>query len=128
MDVNTRKRAMASVDKQIRHNILPQLRSLRRTFIGSVDEHLSVFPPQRVYNRDRRAWPRITSESQDFVLCHNDLGPQNIFVHCDTFQILPLWTAHSWEDEQQIYKKADALELAFFGLEPKDLNDCQPPL
>ncbi|OAA56650.1 aminoglycoside phosphotransferase [Niveomyces insectorum RCEF 264] len=142
-----RPQAAAAVDAQIRATVLPQLRALRRASIGSVDPALPVFPPQRVYDRDRRPWPRITAEpaaGDAFVLCHNDLGPQNIFVHRDTFELvgiidwefsgyfpayfeLPLWTAFAWKDEQALYEAANRRELAFFGLEAKDLEDCIPP-
>ncbi|KAJ2892720.1 hypothetical protein MKZ38_009436 [Zalerion maritima] len=146
MDVaaESRSAAAAAVDKQIRTDILPQLRSLRRKYIGSVDSNLPVFPPQRVYNRDRRTWGRISSTSDCFVLCHNDLGPQNIFIKPDTFQIvaiidwefagffppyfeLPLWNIFDWNDEQKIYDNANLRELGFFGLKPEDLEDCIPP-
>ncbi|KAK3937482.1 hypothetical protein QBC46DRAFT_267452, partial [Diplogelasinospora grovesii] len=77
-----------SFDEQINSIILPQLRSLCRSYIGSVDPSLPVFPPQRVYDRDRRSWERISSDAGCFVLCYNDLGPQNIFVCPVTFQIV----------------------------------------
>ncbi|KAK0734422.1 hypothetical protein B0T26DRAFT_634141, partial [Lasiosphaeria miniovina] len=83
-----RSAAAAAVGKQINPFILPQLRSLRRKYIGSVDPSILVFPPQRVYDRNRRPWGRISSATDCFCLCHNDLGPQNIFVCPDTFQIV----------------------------------------
>lgn len=136
--------AVADVQNQLETVIIPQLRSLRRNYIGSVDASLPVFPPQRVYDRDRRQWERITSNSDCFVLCHNDLGPQNIFVCPQTFRIvgiidwefagyfppyfeLPLWKAMDWAEEQEIYNEANSRELGFFGLKPEDLRDCIPP-
>jgi len=83
-----RSAAAAAVEKQINTLILPQLRSLRRNYIGGVDPSLPVFPPQRVYDRDRWPWERISSANDCYVLYHNDLGPQNIFVGLDTFQIV----------------------------------------
>lgn len=78
------------------------------------------------------------------VLCHNDLGPQNIFVCPDTFQVvgiidwefagffppyfeLPLWRVFDWAEEQKMYNDANSRELSFFGLQPEDLKDCIPP-
>ena len=136
--------AAAAVDEQIKSFVLPQLRSLRRKYIGSADPSLPVFPPQRVYDRDRRPWERISSATDCFVLCHNDLGPQNIFVCPDTFQIvgiidweysgffppyfeLPLWNVFDWTDEQRLYDEANPRELGFFGLKAEDLEDCIPP-
>ncbi|KAK8092669.1 uncharacterized protein PG998_014457 [Apiospora kogelbergensis] len=137
----SRPTAIQVVNKEIEDVILPQLRSRRRNFIGSVDTNLPVFPPQRVYERDRRPWPQITSDSDCFVLCHNDLGPQNIFVNPDTFKIvgiidwefsgfyppyfeLPLWRVVDRKDRQNMYAAAETRELDFFGLKPGDLQDC----
>lgn len=144
VDEATRPAAVVAVDRQMENSILPQLRSLRRNSIGSVDSNLPVFPPQRVYDRDRRSWELISSEASCFVLCHNDLGPQNIFICPYTFQIvgiidwefagyfppyfeLPLWKASSWAEIQKIYGAANSRELDLFGLKPEDLEDCIPP-
>lgn len=145
VDRERRAAAAAAVDHQITSFVLPQLRSLRRGYIGSVDPSLPVFPPQRVYDRDRRPWDRISAAAADaFALCHNDLGPQNIFVCPDTFRIvaiidwefagffppyfeLPLWRVFDWGDEQKLYDEANARELGFFGLKAGDLVDCIPP-
>ncbi|KAF2731200.1 aminoglycoside phosphotransferase [Polyplosphaeria fusca] len=144
IEEGSRLGAVTAVNEQINSIILPQLRSLRRDYIGSVDSSLPVFPPQRVYNRDRRSWKQISAETNCFVLCHNDLGPQNIFVRPDTFQIvaiidwefagffppyfeLPLWRVLSWADEQTMYDEASLRELDFFGLKLEDLTDCIPP-
>lgn len=142
MDVEASFRAAAikAVEKQMETSILPQLRSIRRTYIGSVDEAIPVFPPQRIYSRDRRNWPRITSNTEDFVLCHNDLGPQNVFVDAETFDIfgiidwefagffppsfeLPLWRERNWEDGKKMFEDALPRELGFFGLKEDEL-DC----
>ncbi|KAK0749643.1 aminoglycoside phosphotransferase [Schizothecium vesticola] len=128
--------AAAAVDHQMTTFVLPQLRSLRRGYIGSVDHSLPVFPPQRVYDHDRRPWDRILAAAVDaFPLCHNHLGPQNIFVCPDTFRIvgiidwefagffppyfeLPLWRVFDWGGEQTLYEEANARELGFLGLRP----------
>ena len=135
-----REAAAAAVKEQIESEILPQLHKLRRSSIGSVDLSLPVFPPQRVYDYDRRSWPRISSDADEFVLCHNDLGPQKIFVHPDTYHIvgivgwefagffpkyfeLPLWKEFDWKKRQAVCDKANERELAFFGLKAEDLQD-----
>lgn len=136
--------ALSAVEEQMQSAILPDLRSLRRNHIGSVDKSLPVFPPQRVYDRDRRNWEQICTEANSFVLCHNDLGPQNIFVCPDTFEIvgiidwefagffpsyfeLPLWRVFDRAHLQEMYENALSQELDFFGLTPADLQDCIPP-
>ncbi|KAK8010339.1 hypothetical protein PG990_009304 [Apiospora arundinis] len=133
--------AIQVVDKEIEDVIIPQLRSLRRSFIGSVDSNLPVFPPQRVYERDRRPWPQISSKGDTFVFCHNDLGPPNIFINPETFKIvgiidwefsgffppyfeLPLWRVVDRQDRQDMYATAEERELGFFGLKLGDLQDC----
>lgn len=145
IDQERRAAAAAAVDHQITSFVLPQLRSLRRGYIGSVDPSIPVFPPQRVYDCDRRPWDRISAAAADaLALCHNDIGPQNIFVCPDTFRIvaiidwefaglfppyfeLPLWRVFDWGDEQKLYDEANARELGFFGLKAGDLVDCLPP-
>lgn len=143
MDIDESLRAAATkaVDGQLTMDILPQLRKLRRKRIGSIDESLPVFPPQRVYDRDRRSWPQVSSERDEFVLCHNDLAPQNIFIHPETFRIvgiidwefagyfpenfeLPLWKVFDQDAVSKMYEVAQLRDLRFFGLELDDLKDC----
>ena len=142
LDVEQGRRAAAvqAVEEQMNSDILPQLRSLRQSRIGSVDATLPVFPPSRIYGIDRRVWPRISTDSDEFVLCHNDLAPQNIFVDPNTFQIvgiidwefagyfpqsfeLPLWREFDWNGGKQLYDEARPRDLGFFGLTPDDLRD-----
>ena len=143
VDEVARPAAFASVEKEVETLVLPQLRALRRDHIGSVDSSLPVFPPQRVYGLDRRSWERKSSGSSCFVLCHNDLGPQNILVCPRTHQIvgiidwefagyfppwfeLPLWTAMERDAQYQLYADAKWRELDFFGLRGEDLKECIP--
>jgi hypothetical protein len=137
--------AVQAVEDQMNSNILPQLRSLRRGYIGSVDGALPVFPPSRLYGLDRRAWPRISTDGDEFVLCHNDLAPQNIFVDPSTFQIvgiidlefagyfppsfeLPLWRASDRQGGKRLYDEARPRDLAVFGLPVDDLRDDRASL
>jgi Phosphotransferase enzyme family len=143
MDVKPelRKAAIQAVEEQMNSTILPQLRSLRRKFIGSIDTSIAVFPPQRVYGLDRGQWPQISSETDEFTFCHNDLGPQNIFVDPSrNFQIigiidwefsgyfplhfeLPLWREFEWRGAQRMHDEARPRALEFFGLMQDDLQD-----
>jgi len=140
VEENSKAAAIRAVERQMESDILPQLRSLRRNYIGSVDSELPVFPPQRVYGLDRRSWPRISSDTEEFVLCHNDLGPHNIFVDPDSFQIvaiidwefagffpqyfeLPIWRELDWNDGAKMYENAKPQALDFFGLHPDDLQN-----
>jgi hypothetical protein len=136
--------ALKKVDEQINSNILPQLRKLRRNFIGSVDASLPVFPPQRIHGHDRRSWPQRSSETADFVFCHNDLAPQNIFVDPRTYRIvgiidweyagffppefeLCLWKEIEAVSRHKMYDTVLSRDLAFFGLKPEDIRDMIPP-
>lgn len=144
LDVNPAARgaAVQAVEAQMEAEILPQLRGLRRGYIGSVDSTLPVFPPSRIYGLDRRVWLRITSAEggQEFVFCHNDLAPQNIFVDPETFRIvgiidwefagyfpkefeLPLWREFEWEGGKRMYDEVRGRDLGFFGLTERDLRD-----
>lgn len=135
----TREAAIHAVDAQLKKDTLPQLQSLRRNRIGSVDENIPVFPPYRVFAKDRREWPRVTAEQDDFVLCHTGLNEQEIFVDPETYKIvgivgwecagyyppyfeLPVWL-DSLEGSENVYPEAEVRELAFFGLTPGDLVD-----
>jgi hypothetical protein len=138
----SRAAAIEAVEVQMTSTILPQLRSFRRMEMGSINNTLPVIPPQRIYQRDRRSWPRISSERDEFVFCHNDLAPQNIFVDPTSFQIvgiidwefagffpqefeLPLWRGFDWEAGRKMYEEARPRDLSFFGLTPNDLQDCR---
>jgi Phosphotransferase enzyme family len=144
VDEGSRQLAREKVDEQMKSTILPQLRQLRRNFIGSVDPDIPLFPPQRIFGTDRRSWPRITSKTDDFVLCHNDLSPHKIFVDPKSFSItsiidweyagfypvefeLPLWTTTDWKGMNDMWTMAEYLDLGFFGLLKNDLKDCMPP-
>jgi hypothetical protein len=144
VDEGSRQLVRAKVDEQMKSTILPQLRQLRRNFIGSVDPDIPLFPPQRIFGTDRRSWPRITSKTDDFVLCHNELSPHNIFVDPKSFSItsiidweyagiypvefeLPLWTTADWKGMNDMWTMAEYLDLGFFGLLKNDLKDCMPP-
>ncbi|KAI2368407.1 hypothetical protein LOY91_004520 [Ophidiomyces ophidiicola] len=121
---------------------LEALRALRRNNIGSVAD-LPVFPPSRVYGRDRRPWNRITAADDDIVMCHNDLSPHNILVDPtdDSFPItaiidweyagffpaefeLPLWQCPERNERHDMMRAYTARDLAFFGLTPADMKDC----
>ncbi|KID94603.1 aminoglycoside phosphotransferase, partial [Metarhizium majus ARSEF 297] len=142
IDEASRPTAIAAVHDQLTRTILPQLQALRRNYIGSVDPTLPVVPPQRVYLLDRRPWERVTSDTDCFVLCHNDLGPQNILICPSSFQIvgiidweyagyypsyfeIPLWKTVGRKEKEEVYYEAEARELAFFGLKREDLKTCR---
>jgi hypothetical protein len=136
-----RTAAIQAVEEQMNTIILPQLRSLRRKVIGSVDATIPVFPPQRVYGLDRRYWPQISSATETFVMCHNDLGAQNLFVNpSKNFEItgiidwefsgyfpsyfeLPLWREFEWEGGKKMYDDARPRALEFFRLKSENLQD-----
>ncbi|KAG6286732.1 hypothetical protein E4U46_004604 [Claviceps purpurea] len=101
-----------SVTVQPESDILPQLRRLRRNFMGRPNTELPVIPPHRHWDhKGKRVWPSMTKETDEYVLCHTALGRQNILVDPNTFKIvsildwetagfssqeweLPLWTVN----------------------------------
>lgn len=144
IDQERRAAAAAAVDHQITSFVLPQLRSLRRGYIGSVDPSIPVFPPQRVYDCDRRPWDRISAAAADaLALCHNDIGPQNIFVCPDTFRIvaiidwevaglfppyfeLPLWRVFDWGDEQKAVRRGECARAWVFWAQGRGFGRLSP--
>lgn len=134
--------ATEAISEQIESWVLPQLRAITRANIGSVDPDLPVFPPVRLYGYDYRQWDPVTSDKRDaFVLCHNDLSKNNIFVDPDTFQIkyiidweysgffpprfeIPLWKITSRQEQSDLYDETRERDLALWGLKPQDIKDC----
>ena len=138
-----RSAAVAAVEQQMDRFILPQLRQLRRSSVGSVGSTIPLFPPQRVYRKDGRDWAQVSSETDAFALCHNDLSGKNVWVDPVTFRILaitdwefagyfpecfelPLWRADGFVGRQEMHSGALARDLSFFGLRPSDLRNNYP--
>ncbi|KAJ3473534.1 hypothetical protein NLG97_g10257 [Lecanicillium saksenae] len=132
--------ATEAVAEQVQEHILPQLRAITRATIGSIVPDIAVFPPSRLYCYDHRPWESIRSEPDTpFVLCHNDLGPQNIFADPDTYEIkyiidwefagffperfeIPLWTIKSREERAAMCEETRARDLAPWGLTVEEIN------
>ncbi|CAK7264450.1 hypothetical protein SEPCBS57363_001082 [Sporothrix epigloea] len=131
--------AIQSVTEQLETDILPQLRRLRRNFIGSADPNLPVTVPHNLWGwKDKREWPRVTTEKDDFVFVHTDLGRQNILVDPDTFRIVSIidwetagffpqdWELPKWKfnnhtpEELQLISEAKARQLPLFGADFAD--------
>ena len=116
--------AVKKVDEHLKQHILPQLRELRNSSIGSVDEALPLVPPSRIIDRDKRAfWSRAPRPNPDFQFVHADLAQQNIFVDPETFEItdisdweyagffpaefeLPLWCC-PWDQQENWDKQTE---------------------
>ncbi|KAK2732660.1 hypothetical protein FQN57_002581 [Myotisia sp. PD_48] len=149
LEEGLKQAAHAAVDKQLQTDILPQLRSIRRNSIGPVDLDLPVLVPPRIHRLDRRAWERITSDTDEFVLCHNDLSKANIFVDPDdNFRIvgiidweyagffpsyfeLPVWKCVDGLAIYECFEEALVRDLAFFGMKTEDLQNTSgdlPPI
>ncbi|KAJ6784623.1 hypothetical protein PWT90_09374 [Aphanocladium album] len=135
--------AAAAVREQIVRFVLPHLCEFTRDHIGSVSTTVPVFPPARIYRRDDRTWETITSPRKEFVLCHNDLSPENIWIHPVTWKItaiigweyagyfppdfeLPLWTASGWDTRLAMHNHALERDLGFFKLSKDDLKNSTP--
>lgn len=129
-----------SVNEQLESWILPEMHKFKRHFIGSVDESIPTFPPFRIYQKDRRDWPRIHHPEADFVFCHNGLSEYSIYIAKDSWTIVgidewacagffphyferPFWTDFSESIPENRYEEALAKELAFFSLKENDLQD-----
>lgn len=84
-----RQAAIEAVNHQMMSEILPQLHTLTRQEIGSVDTDIPVYPPSIVLTEyPNRSWERITSKESKFVFCHNDLSGHNILVDPESYKIV----------------------------------------
>ncbi len=124
--------AVEAVTAQLESSVLPQLRRLRRNFIGSADPALPVMPPRRLWEwKECRKWPSMVKETDQYVFCHTDLDRQNILVDPDTFRIvcildwetadffpqeweLPYWKANGPQKKLQMSTNAKDGVLASF--------------
>ncbi|KAG6273294.1 hypothetical protein E4U48_002896 [Claviceps purpurea] len=126
--------AITSVTAQLESDVLPQLRRLRRNFMGSPNPELPVIPPHRFWRaKEKRVWPSMTKDTDDYVLCHTDLDRQNILVDPNTFKIvsildwetagffpqeweLPLWTVNGPQEKYRMSREAHRREIASFDI------------
>ncbi|KAG5996685.1 hypothetical protein E4U52_006024 [Claviceps spartinae] len=126
--------ALMSVTAQLESDILPQLRRLRRNFMGSPNPELPVILPRRFWRaKEKRVWPSMTKDTDDYVLCHTDLDRQNILVDPNTFKIvsildwetagffpqeweLPLWTVDGPQEKYRMAKEVHGREIACFDV------------
>ncbi|GAP83323.1 putative aminoglycoside phosphotransferase [Rosellinia necatrix] len=125
--------AIKKVTAQLESDILPQLRHLRRGFMGSPDPELPVIPPRRFWDwKEKRVWPSMPKDTDEYVLCHTDLDRQNILVDPQTFQIvsiidwetagffpqaleLPYWKMNSHTEKYEMTTKAKRQETTCFN-------------
>lgn len=126
--------AIDTVTAQLESEYLPQLRRLRRNFIGSADPAPPVVVPHRLWAwKDQRTWPRLTADTDAYCFVHTDPDRQNILVDPATFRIVcildwetagffpPEWELPKWKvDERSLEKRqmdteATKRELALFG-------------
>ncbi|KAG6128110.1 hypothetical protein E4U12_005428 [Claviceps purpurea] len=111
--------AIMSVTAQLESDILPQLRRLRRNFMGSPDPELPMLPPRRFWD-----WK----------------GTRNILVDPNTFKIvsildwetagffpqeweLPLWTVNGPEEKYRMTREAHRQEIFAFDSPEKYLKE-----
>ncbi|CCE30266.1 uncharacterized protein CPUR_04114 [Claviceps purpurea 20.1] len=137
--------AITSVTAQLESDILPQLRRLRRNFMGSPDPELPVIPPRRFWQaKEKRVWPSMTKDTDECVLCHTDLDRQNILVDPNTFKIvsildwetagyfpqeweLPLWTVNGPQEQYRMTTEAHRREITSFDFPEKHLKERSGP-
>jgi hypothetical protein len=130
--------ALETVTAQLESSVLPQLRRLRREFMGSADPTLPVIPPRRLWEwKERRKWPSMAKDTDRYVFCHTDLDRQNILVDPATFKIvcildwetagffpmdweLPYWKANEPQEKINMSNAAKDSELALF-----DFSSCR---
>ncbi|GAB0131698.1 hypothetical protein EsDP_00000159 [Epichloe bromicola] len=137
--------ATMKVTAQLESDILPQLRRLRRNFMGSPNPELPVIPPRRFWDwKEKRVWPSMTKDTDEYVLCHTDLDRQNILVDPNTFKIvsildwetagffpqeweLPYWTANGPQENYQMTMEAQRREITSFDSPDTTRNSALSP-
>lgn len=76
------------VEKELAEH-LETLHNLRSQMLGGPSG--LILPPYRVtIQSPRDTWPLRTSNSEEFVFCHNDLSQQNIIVNPQSLKILAI--------------------------------------
>lgn len=81
-------RAFLALHTQLALEIYPELHRLRRNRIGPICEDLPVIPSlYPLYDTRKTDWTRKVSATDEFVLCHGDIGQHNILVDKNTFKI-----------------------------------------
>ncbi|KIH90560.1 hypothetical protein SPBR_00935 [Sporothrix brasiliensis 5110] len=131
--------AIERVTAQLETDITPQLQQLRRNSIGSASPTLPVIVPHLLWKwKDKRVWPQVTAETDEFVFVHTDLDRQNILVDPATFRIVCIldwetagffprdWELPKWKVEARTPEKlhmeteAKKRHLALFGADFAD--------
>ncbi|KAG6261631.1 hypothetical protein E4U47_008223 [Claviceps purpurea] len=141
VDESVLSTAITSVTAQLKSDILPQLRRLRRNFMGSPNPELPILPPRRFWDwKGKRVWPSMTKDTDEYVLCHTDLDRQNILVDPNTFKIvsildwetagffpqeweLPLWTVNGPQEKYRMTTEAHRREIFAFDSPEKHLKE-----
>lgn len=109
--------AADAVTAQLESSVLPQLRRLRRNFMGSADPALPVMPPRRVWKwKECREWPSMAKDTDEYVFYHTDLDRQNILVDPDTFEIVCIV---DWETSGFFPREWEILHLKANGPQEK---------
>ncbi|KAK2796445.1 hypothetical protein FQN50_009556 [Emmonsiellopsis sp. PD_5] len=81
-----REEALRNTEYFITTSVLPQLRGLKSSAIGSLGG--VVIPPARITSRDKRTyWPAKLSPEPQYNFCHNDLAQHNIIINLETLQV-----------------------------------------
>lgn len=127
-DDEQRMSALSRVERILHGQILPQLRSLRRKYVGSAGDFMPVIPPVEALeyiDEDgllvRTSWPCICSSDPEFVFCHNDLAQHNIMVHPTSHDLLAIidWEYSSffpgWFETAR--RKQEALDRDYAALD-----------
>lgn len=85
-----RDSVIEEVERELTLEIIPALHRETSKHMGGLNKDERLLVPPRVTDYSEKEWPRFTSEERPFVLCHNDLGQANIFIHPITHRILAI--------------------------------------
>ncbi|KAF2768338.1 hypothetical protein EJ03DRAFT_383389 [Teratosphaeria nubilosa] len=88
-DGDDRELVVSKVGEELVTSIIPHLQKHTSRIMGGMNEEDRLLLPPRLTTGHNKRWPRIENKAGDrnFVLCHNDLGQSNVFIHPTTHKI-----------------------------------------
>ncbi|KAF8853028.1 hypothetical protein BDZ45DRAFT_677944 [Acephala macrosclerotiorum] len=80
--------AQKNFNQFVEEKLLPELRSLKSSTTGL---NGLVIPPTWILGSvDRASWEPKTSDKEEYVMTHGDIGPHNIMMNLKTLEVLSI--------------------------------------
>ncbi|KAH8684209.1 hypothetical protein BGZ60DRAFT_559921 [Tricladium varicosporioides] len=80
--------AQRNFNQFVEEKLLPELRSLKSSTTGL---NGLVIPPTWILGSvDRPSWEPKTSDKEEYVMTHGDLGPHNVMMNVETLEVISI--------------------------------------